>query len=705
MTALQKPDGGIRGIATGTVFRRLVAKTLARQFGTAVEAACAPFQFALSTRAGVDCVGHTVKAATEANQRMTVLSVDGIGAFDHVLRAAMLSKLKQVPGLHNLLLFVRQAHSSPSSYAWEDAERQRHSIGQHEGGEQGDPLMPLLFSLAIHDALEEVQAELEDGELLFAFLDDVYVVCLPNRVRTIFDLLGARLSRVAGIRLHDGKTRVWNKAGECPERVAELGPDVWSPQGVKILGTPVGSGDFVERMATERLAEEQKLWEALAWIPDLQCAWQVLLQCAGPRCHHFLRTVPPSQTGTYAVGHDRGMMQAMEKLLGGFTGESDQQVRARQIASLPMRLGGLGMRSAGRMSQAAYWASWADAHFMIHQRLPQLAQQFVTALSGLPLGEGCLGELQNAAISLDHQGFVNRPTWTELRLGKRPPEVDCTEPGEWSHGWQFHASSSSEHFFRKTVVLAQSCVADQAHLRSHSGPGSSDVLMGCPTGPEFQVKPGAFRTLVLERLRLPLSVTSAVCECGARLDLLGRHRAACPRSGRLRTRAVPTERTLARVCREAGASVRVNAKLRDMNVQIRADDERAIEVLASGLPIFHGAQLAVDITLRSPLTSGGLPRPEAAHVDGVVLLHRARGDKEAKYSELLQGNRCHLVVVGVETGGRWSSEAATFVDHLASGRVREVPSVLRRSAHLAFRRRWMRMIAVSCSRAFAASLV
>ena len=88
-----------------------------------------------------------------------------------------------------------------------------------------------------------------------------------------------------------------------------------------------------------------------------------------------------------------------------------------------------------------------------------------------------------------------------------------------------------------------------------------------------------------------------------------------------------------------------------------------------------------------------------------AVLHRARGDKEAKYRERLQGNRCHLVVVGVETGGRWSSEAATFVDHFASGRVREVPSVSRRSAHLAFRRKWMRMIAISCNRAFAASLV
>ena len=67
MTALSKPDGGIRGIATGTVFRRLVAKTLARQHGLVVEASCAPFQFALSTPAGVDCVGHTIRAATDDN--------------------------------------------------------------------------------------------------------------------------------------------------------------------------------------------------------------------------------------------------------------------------------------------------------------------------------------------------------------------------------------------------------------------------------------------------------------------------------------------------------------------------------------------------------------------------------------------------------------------------------------------------------------
>ena len=39
--------------------------------------------------------------------------------------------------------------------------------------------MPLLFSLAIHDALKEVDSQLEANETLFAYLDDIYVVTSP----------------------------------------------------------------------------------------------------------------------------------------------------------------------------------------------------------------------------------------------------------------------------------------------------------------------------------------------------------------------------------------------------------------------------------------------------------------------------------------------------------------------------------------------
>ena len=50
MTALQTADGGIRGIVVGDVFRRLVARTIAK-FAEQAEGATHPFQYALSTRA------------------------------------------------------------------------------------------------------------------------------------------------------------------------------------------------------------------------------------------------------------------------------------------------------------------------------------------------------------------------------------------------------------------------------------------------------------------------------------------------------------------------------------------------------------------------------------------------------------------------------------------------------------------------------
>ena len=141
-----------------------------------------------------------------------------------------------------------------------------------------------------------------------------------------------------------------------------------------------------------------------------------------------------------------------------------------------------------------------------------------------------------------------------------------------------------------------------------------------------------------------------------------------------------------------------------MNVAVRRNDERCIEVVASGLPLHHGAQLAVDITMRCAVSSSGEARLGAARVDGIVCTN-ARADKEQKYSELLAGDRCRLIVVALETGGRWSPEALEFVEGLARARALEAPPNQARSAFLAWRRRRYRMLSVSCAKAFATSLL
>ena len=129
----------------------------------------------------------------------------------------MLLGLQRVEGGSAVVPFVHMFYSSPSSYLWEDDSGVVRTIQQGEGGEQGDALMPLLFCVGQHAALEEVQARLRPNERLFVYVDDVYVVSKPDWVGAIHTALQESLWAHARIRVHGGKAHVWNQAGQKPD--------------------------------------------------------------------------------------------------------------------------------------------------------------------------------------------------------------------------------------------------------------------------------------------------------------------------------------------------------------------------------------------------------------------------------------------------------------------------------------------------------
>ena len=148
---------------------------------------------------------------------------------------------------------------------------------------------------------------------------------------------------------------------------------------------------------------------------------------------------------------------------------------------------------------------------------------------------------------------------------------------------------------------------------------------------------------------------------------------------------------LQRVCaaKQVGGSL-----IQDMDVVVPNQlDERRIEVVADGLPLFHGAQVAVDTTLVSVLWRDGAPHTRCADVDGAAL-EAARRRKELWYPELsCRQGRTRLVVLAAEVGRRWSQETAHFLLHLAKAKVRHEPMNMRVSAQCAWLRRWQCMLA------------
>ena len=132
--------GGVRGIATGDVSRRLVSRALAQGWADTFDQASRPYQFALKARAGTDALAAHVRASLDMRPDAVVVSLDGRNAYDSMSRAAFLSALNSCAP--ELVPFVRMWYGDPSTYFWWDVAGQCREVSQGEGCEQGDPLAP-----------------------------------------------------------------------------------------------------------------------------------------------------------------------------------------------------------------------------------------------------------------------------------------------------------------------------------------------------------------------------------------------------------------------------------------------------------------------------------------------------------------------------------------------------------------------------------
>ena len=147
------------------------------------------------------------------------------------------------------------------------------------------------------------------------------------------------------------------------------------------------------------------------------------------------------------------------------------------------------------------------------------------------------------------------------------------------------------------------------------------------------------------------------------------------------------------ICREAGARVTTNDFVRDLDMGVpNALDGRRLEVVADGLPLHGGAQLAIDTTMVSPLHADGTPHRLAATIDGAVCVD-ARRRKERTYPELLAPrSRAKLVVLALEVGGRWSAESLAFIRLLARAKGRGQTRIMRKRVEQAWRLRWLSLL-------------
>ena len=156
--ALRKPNGSLRPIAIGETIRRLTSKVAVDLITERAREIFEPLQLGVKTPNGCEAIVHAARQWFSRNcsdPGKVDISVDVSNAFKTIHRAAVLRAVR----VH-----------FPSLSPWVDCCYRRKSTlytgsatghPQCQGVQQGDPLGPVLFALAVHPAIVEARAATE----------------------------------------------------------------------------------------------------------------------------------------------------------------------------------------------------------------------------------------------------------------------------------------------------------------------------------------------------------------------------------------------------------------------------------------------------------------------------------------------------------------------------------------------------------------
>ena len=77
----------------------------------------------------------------------------------------------------------------------------------------------------------------------------------------------------------------------------------------------------------------------------------------------------------FGEGHNTGLLSCLCSIMNIVPGQIHEVVK--DIITMPLSVGGMGLRSTHHTSPPAYWASWADSLPMIRERHPEVPRTII----------------------------------------------------------------------------------------------------------------------------------------------------------------------------------------------------------------------------------------------------------------------------------------------------------------------------------------
>jgi len=481
--ALPKPDGGVRPIACGSVIRRLAAKGVCRALASELAVACGPLQFAVGRPAGAEKLHKTLTALSELRPEAAFIKLDFKNAYNSLFRRAVHDGVRgRFPALG---AFVATLCPELTSHWWFASDGCGRRIRSVRGVDQGCPLSPAFFAIAIAPALEQLRTQLRGQDpdaYVLSFLDDIYVVIDHGEVARTLETV-QQLFQPLGLELHEGKTRVWSPRGFAPLPVGIsrassftcLGSAaLWVPETCVRVAVASPGGGLASSLDALRafgasLTRLRRGGLSLDSALTIHKAW-----AGGTLTHHMRSNLLDLE---FAEEWDDTVCTFWEHELDRLL-DSDRRTQLH----LPGKDGGCGVSSAAQTRIPAYLGSWELCLAEVATTLgANSAQQFV---AGLPTTRMTI---ETAAQDLRAQG-VNDYTFDW--------EVVIVEPRKRRQ----HELTGAVQDIVYARLMQNLPEGDCVDFRSSGGTGAAGFLE--PPTESLHMSDIHLRTAIRARLRL-----------------------------------------------------------------------------------------------------------------------------------------------------------------------------------------------------------
>jgi len=620
LIALEKITGGVRPIAVGYTLRRIAAKCANTYAASQLADYFNPVQLGVGISGGCEAAVHaTRRYIASMPDGFVIAKIDFCNAFNSLRRDLMLrSVAEQVPGIYK---FCYLSYSQPSILKYET-----RTILSQEGPHQGDPLGPLLFCLSIHPDLVRLQSELVAG-----FMDDLTLGGPADTVAADIDAIRAREEHT-GLRINTSKSEIISR-GAAPN-VAQFNNFVFlAPEEAELLGAPLFPGRNMDDALARRRSELSTAISRLSLLSAHDALILLRFSFSAPKMLHMLRCSPCAEHSS---------LETIDNLIrNGICTIANLDLTDLQWfqASLPVKVGGLGVRRVTSLAPSAFLASAAGTETLQQQLLLR----------------------SSTAVTVDTSVTLVRDLWSSTYNLSAPCGVAAHKQSSWD----------------KPVIAAEldklssslSDTIDKARLLAVTSPHSGDWLHALPLSScGLRLDDNAIHFAV--GLRLGANICDPhQCPCGMLVDAKGLHGLSCKGGSGRSARHHGLNDMIWR-----GLSKADIPAVKEPSGLLRSDGKRPDGLTL--IPWNNGRCVTWDVTVTDTLAQSYLP---VTSVSPGGAAEAAADRKVAKYTQLAATYT--FVPIAMETMGPINSDGLQFLSDLGR-RISQVSDDHRESAFL-----------------------